>query len=52
MKNGLLSLVPALIPTQSCAVVQKYEMVNLNRPAMNLSDLTCDRNLLTMHSYR
>lgn len=52
MKNGLLWLVPALILLQSCAVVKEYEMVNLNDPDMNLSDLKCDRNLLTMHSYR
>lgn len=52
MKNRLLWLVPALILLQSCAVVKEYEMVNLNDPDMNLSDLKCDRNLLTMHSYR
>ena len=52
MKNRLLWLVPALIVLQSCAVVKEYEMVNLNDPDMNLSDLKCDRNLLTMHSYR
>lgn len=52
MKNRLLWLVPALIMLQSCAVVKEYEMVNLNDPDMNLSDLKCDRNLLTMHSYR
>jgi len=52
MKNRLLWLALALFALQSCAVVKEYEMVNLNDPDMNLSDLKCDRNLLTMHSYR
>ena len=52
MNNRLLWLALALISLQSCAVVREYEMVNLNDPDMNLSDMKCDRNLLTMHSYR
>ncbi len=52
MKTRLLLLALSLIALQSCAVVREYEMVNLNDPDMNLSDLKCDRNLLTMQSYR
>ena len=35
-----------------CVVVKEYEKVNINDPDMALSDKKCDRNLITMHSYR
>ncbi|TGV01110.1 DUF4266 domain-containing protein [Flavivirga rizhaonensis] len=36
----------------SCVVVKEYEKVNINDPDMALTDMKCDRNITTMHSYR
>lgn len=52
MKKFILAALPALVLFQSCVVVKEYEKVSLNDPDMLLSDMKCDRNLLTAHSYR
>lgn len=36
----------------SCVTVKEYEKILLNDPDMVLSDKKCDKNLLTVHSYR
>lgn len=36
----------------SCVVVKEYEKVTINDPDMILADKPCDRNVITMHSYR
>ncbi len=45
-----LLLLPALL--SNCTAVREYEKVYLNDPDMILSEMKCDRNLLTAHSYR
>ncbi len=37
---------------QSCVTVKEYEKMLLNDPDMILADKKCDKNLLTVHSYR
>ncbi len=52
MKRSWL-LIGFLLPLlHSCVAVREYDKVYLNDPDMELSDLKCDRNLLTAHSYR
>ncbi|WP_300023030.1 DUF4266 domain-containing protein [uncultured Maribacter sp.] len=36
----------------SCTVLKEYDKVNINDPDMTLQDKKCDRNVITMHSYR
>jgi hypothetical protein len=43
-------IIPVIL--SSCATVREYEKVYLNDPDMILSEMKCDKNLLTAHSYR
>lgn len=36
----------------SCTVLKEYDKVNINDSDMTLQDKKCDRNVITMHSYR
>ena len=36
----------------SYTVLKEYDKVNINDPDMTLQDKKCDRNVITMHSYR
>jgi len=36
----------------SCTVLKEYDKVNINDPDMTLQDKKCDRNVITVHSYR
>jgi len=51
MKKMLLFVFATLL-LSSCVVVKEYEKINLNDPDMILGDKKCDKNLLTVHSYR
>jgi len=42
----------ACLLMQSCVTVKEYEKMLINDPDMALSDKKCDKNLLTVHSYR
>lgn len=52
MMRKILALLLITYFLSSCVVVKEYEKVNINDPDMALSDMKCDRNLSTMHSYR
>ena len=52
MIKKILALLLVTYFFSSCVAVKEYEKVNINDPDMALSDMKCDRNLTTMHSYR
>ncbi|MFS4418555.1 DUF4266 domain-containing protein [Maribacter sp. 2307ULW6-5] len=52
MTKYLFYLVLLGLLSQSCVVVKGYEQVQLNDPDMSLADKKCDRNLITVHTYR
>ena len=51
MKRILIVLV-MIGGLNSCTVLKEYDKVNINDPDMTLQDKKCDRNVITMHSYR
>ncbi|APA63151.1 MAG: DUF4266 domain-containing protein [Maribacter dokdonensis] len=51
MKRILIVLV-MIGGLSSCTVLKEYDKVNINDPDMTLQDKKCDRNVITMHSYR
>lgn len=51
MKRILIVLV-IIGGLSSCTVLKEYDKVNINDPDMTLQDKKCDRNMITMHSYR
>ncbi|MDP2525033.1 MULTISPECIES: DUF4266 domain-containing protein [Maribacter] len=51
MKRILIVLV-IIGGLSSCTVLKEYDKVNINDPDMTLQDKKCDRNVITMHSYR
>ena len=53
MKQQLFYFFITFMPLlTSCVVVKEYEKVNINDPDMLLQEKKCDKNLLTVHSYR
>lgn len=52
MIKRILIVVVAISSLESCMVLKEYEKVNINDPDMVLQDKKCDRNVITMHSYR
>lgn len=52
MKKRIFALSLITCFFSSCVVIKEYEKVNINDPDMVLSLKKCDRNLITMHSYR
>ncbi|MEP3374215.1 MAG: DUF4266 domain-containing protein [Maribacter dokdonensis] len=51
MKRILIVLV-MIGGLSSCTVLKEFDKVNINDPDMTLQDKKCDRNVITMHSYR
>ncbi|HAF79285.1 MAG TPA: arginine decarboxylase [Maribacter sp.] len=51
MKRILIVLV-MIGGLSSCTVLKEYDKVNINDPDMTLQDKKCDRNVITVHSYR
>lgn len=51
MKRILIVLV-MIGGLSSCTVLKEYDKVNINDLDMTLQDKKCDRNVITMHSYR
>jgi len=51
MKN-IFVFIFALLLFNSCVTVKEYEKIMINDPDMVLGDKSCDKNLLTAHSYR
>lgn len=51
MKRILIVLV-MIGGLSSCTVLKEYDKININDPDMTLHDKKCDRNVITMHSYR
>lgn len=52
MIKKLMLMAIMTVSLASCVVVKEYEKVNINDPDMILADKPCDRNVITMHSYR
>ena len=52
MKRAKVLICITAFGLSSCVSVKEYQKVKLNDPDMALADKKCDKNLLTMHSYR
>ena len=52
MIKKILTAVVIVSCMNSCVVIKEYEKININDPDMALAYKKCDRNVLTMHSYR
>ncbi|MDF4222616.1 DUF4266 domain-containing protein [Maribacter sp. M208] len=50
--NRILIVLVIIGGLSRCTVLKEYDKVNINDPDMTLQDKKCDRNVITMHSYR
>ncbi|NND95688.1 MAG: DUF4266 domain-containing protein [Flavobacteriales bacterium] len=50
--NKFLLMLVALLSLNSCVVLKGYEMVEINDPDMELSDMSIDRFNITFQGYR
>lgn len=52
MIRKMILIAAVALTLSSCTVVKGYQKARLNDPDMELSDMTIDKNITTVHAYR